>query len=219
MDDLDEVRRRVEKIRERLPLSVSASALGVRSSAPYLLLCLRAALSWRTEELGRCACDVLARDDVAAGILLTRAVIESTAMMWRLKELLEDRDKLGPEELDNILDKMLYGWKKSASELPEAFNVLTLIDRMDRQFRGIRERYDELSEFAHPNWCGAFGLFGAISETLIGSKFGREVRRLPSKEIAVTALIGYLELFEQVDNWILDHLPQFIEELAGRPNG
>jgi hypothetical protein len=191
MNDLDEARRRVEKVRERLPLSVSASALGVRSSAPYLLLCLRAALLWRTEELGRCACDVLARDDVAAGILLTRAVIESTAMMWRLKELLEDRAKLGPKELNNILDKMLYGWKKSASELPEALNVLTLIDRMDRQFLGIRERYDELSEFAHPNWCGAFGHFGATtnddSETLIASKFGRDChpKKLPSPRLEV----------------------------------
>ncbi len=36
---------------------------------------------------------------------------------------------------------------------------------------------------------------------------------MPSKEIAVTALRGYLKLFEQVYNWISDTLPEFIAEL------
>ena len=75
--NLCEARQRVENIRAHLPSSISVAALGVRSKAPYLLLCTREALIWRTEELARCACDVLAKDDVAAGILLTRAVIES----------------------------------------------------------------------------------------------------------------------------------------------
>jgi hypothetical protein len=107
--DLVEARQRVENIRSRLPSSISFADLGVRSQAPYLLLCIRAALSWRTEELARCACDALAKDDVASGILLTRAVIESAAFIWRLKELLEDRCKYNTDDLCNTFEKMLLG--------------------------------------------------------------------------------------------------------------
>ena len=82
--DLDKVRQLVEKIRAHLPSSISVGALGVQSKAPYLLLAAREALIWRTEELARCACDMLERDDLAAGILLTRAVTESAAFVCRL---------------------------------------------------------------------------------------------------------------------------------------
>jgi hypothetical protein len=85
---LDEARRLVENLARDLPSSISAAALGVQQKAPYLLLWAREALSWRTEELARCACDLLARNDVAAGVLLTRGVIENAAFIWRLRELL-----------------------------------------------------------------------------------------------------------------------------------
>src|SRR5262249_6831390 len=93
---LNEARRLAKNIARDLPSSISAEALGVRQKAPYLFLWLRGALMWRTEELARCACDLLTKGDVAAGILLTRGVIESAAFLWRLKELLDDRHKYSP---------------------------------------------------------------------------------------------------------------------------
>lgn len=213
-NDLDDARRRVENIRVYLPSSINFADLGVQSKAPYLLLCIRAALSWRTEELARCACDALAKDDVASGILLTRAVIESAAFIWRLKELLEDRRKYTADDLCNNFEKMLLGWKDDP-EFPLAFNILTALDHMDKQFPGVRDRYNELSEFAHPNWSGVSGLFSVIDRETGTAKFGRGLRRTPAaaKETAAAALRGYLELFEQVYKWISDTLPKFIAEL------
>jgi hypothetical protein len=214
MDPLDEARQRVEDIRARLPCSISLAELGVRSKAPYLLLCVREALLWRTEELARCACDVLSKDNVAAGILLTRAVLESAAVIWRLKEILEDRCSYSPADLDDKFEKMLLGWK-SDFDFPRSFNILTMIAHLDQQFRGVRARYDELSEFAHPNWSGVFGLFSVTDGETYITQFGRGLRRTPSaaKEIAATALRAYLELFEHAYNSISDILPEFIAEL------
>jgi hypothetical protein len=211
---LDEARQRVEGIRAHLPSSISAAELGVWSKAPFLLLCTREALTWRTEELARCACDALARDDVAAGILLTRAVIESTAFIWRLKEILEDRRKYSPDELHSELEKMMMGWKDDPDFL-KSVNVLTMINHMDRQFPGVRARYDELSETAHPNWNGVFGLFAMIDRAAYNAQFGRGLRKTTSagREIATTALNAYLELYAQVYNWISEALLVFIAEL------
>src|SRR5215469_18300220 len=99
--DLDEARRHLERLQKDRPSSISVIALGMQSKAPYLFLAARAALMWRTEELARCACDMLERDDLAAGLVLTRAVTESAAFVWRLKELLETRHRYSPEILHN----------------------------------------------------------------------------------------------------------------------
>jgi len=78
--DLDEARQRVENIRAHLPASVSVAALGVRQKTPFQLLVAREAMIWRTEELARAACDMLKSKNLAAAILLTRAVVENAAL-------------------------------------------------------------------------------------------------------------------------------------------
>src|ERR1700730_3708416 len=113
MDDLAEARRRVELIGRHLPSSLNVASFGVRSKAPYLLLCAREALIWRTEELARCACDMLEREDLSAGLLLTRAVTESAAFVWRLNQLLEDRQKYGEADLLRRFEQMLLGSKNT----------------------------------------------------------------------------------------------------------
>ena len=87
-DDVKEARTRANVLRENLPQSVDATALGVWSKAPFQLLCTREALIWRTEELARTACDALERDDFAAAALLARATVESAALAWQLMEVL-----------------------------------------------------------------------------------------------------------------------------------
>ena len=90
-----------------------------------------------------------------------------------------------------------------------------MIDHMNRQFPGVRARYDELSETAHPNWSGVFGLFAMIDHDAYTAHFGRGLRKTTfvGKEIATTALNAYLELFAQVYNWISETLPVVIGEL------
>jgi hypothetical protein len=215
---LDEARRLVENLARDLRSSIAAADLGVRPKTPFLLLWAREALSWRTEELARCACDLLARNDVAAGILLTRGVIESAAFIWRLKELLEERDKYSLADLHDKFEKLLVGWKNDP-EFPQVdSSILTMIDRMDRRLPGIgiRQRYDDFSEFAHPNWCGVSGLFSIANRETHTVQFGRDLdKRTPAaaKESATIALRSFLELFRFAYNSISDKLPEFIAEL------
>jgi hypothetical protein len=209
---LEEARQRVENIGRHLPSSISVASLGVRSKAPYFLLSTREALIWRTEELGRCACDMLDREDVAAGILLTRAVTESAALVWRLKELLETRAQYSREDLHDQFRRMHFGWKNDP-EFPRAFNILTLIDHLDKKLPGLRGRYDGLSEFAHPNWSGVCGLFSSIDRKNYVTHFGRALRAPHPKNICCVLLVTSLELFEHAYNSISDTLPKYLEEL------
>jgi hypothetical protein len=54
-DTVADVRAWVNTLRASLPQSVDVAALGVKSKAPFQLLCTREALIWRTEELARTA--------------------------------------------------------------------------------------------------------------------------------------------------------------------
>jgi hypothetical protein len=212
--DLAQARQRVENIRARLPSSISVAALGVRPTAPYHLLLAREALVWRTEELARCACDMLERDDLAAGILLTRAVTESAAFVWRLKELLETRDRYSDKELREKFGRMLFGEKNSDPHLPEAFNIVPLVERMDKQLPGVKQGYDHLSGFAHPNWSGVFGLFATHDEPNYTTTFGRGVYGTAlAKEIACDLLLMSLVVFESACDSISAALPKFLAEL------
>jgi len=147
-----------------------------------------------------------------AGILLTRAVTESAAFVCRLKELLETRNQYSSDELHQKLQQILLGEKNSG--LPESVNILTLIDRMDKQIPGVRKEYDGLSEFAHPNWSGVLGLFGQHNDQLTFMQFGRgATERSTAKEIACDLLASSLGVFEYAYKVISDQLPKFLPEL------
>jgi hypothetical protein len=213
--DLDDALRLVENMRAHLPPSVDIVALGVKAKTPYHLLAAREALIWRTEELARGACEMLERDDLAAGILLTRAVTESAAFVWRLNELLETRSQYSHAELHEHCQRMFLGWKKKGEpEFPEAVNILSLIDRMERKIPGVRSSYDQLSEFAHPNWSGVSGLFSLIDKANYVTHFGRGLRnRQYPKNMTCSLLVGSLELFQYAYNAISEKMPAYLAEL------
>jgi hypothetical protein len=212
-DDVKEARARADALRDSLPQSVDAAALGVMEKAPFQLLCTREALIWRTEELARTACDALERDDFTAAALLARATIESAALAWKLMEVLDDRRKLSPQELNDTLMRMLVG-SRLWSDGPQALQILSCIDRMDKKVPGVRKSYDILSEIAHPNWRGVFGMYAETDEAKFTAHFGRGLRPAEgAKGAIVNALLGALGLFNFAYNQISDAMPGFLAEL------
>ena len=219
-DDVNEARARANALRQSLPQSVDAAALGVWEKAPFQLLCTREALIWRMEELARNACDALERNDFAAAALLSRATVESAALAWKLMEVLYDRQRLSQQELNDTVIRMLAG-SRVWSDAPKALQILSCIDRMDKTVPGVRRSYDMLSEIAHPNWRGVFGMYAKFDEPKFTAHFGRELRPTGgTKGTIVSALLGALDVFEFAYNRISDVLPEFLAELNSIwPNG
>jgi hypothetical protein len=200
--EIAEARAFANKLRDSLPSSMDVAALGVWSKAPFQLLCAREALIWRTEELARHACDALERDDLAVAAILTRAVTESAALAWKLMEVLDARAQHSMQELNDLLIRALVG-SKEWKDFPEPFQILTCIDRMDKKVPGVRARYDTLSEIAHPNWSGVFGMYSKTDETQFITYFGRGLRGTEdTKGMIASAMLGSLGLFEYAYNRI-----------------
>lgn len=212
-DDVKEARARATALRNSLPQSVNVAALGVREKAPFQLLCTREALIWRTEELARTACDALEREDFAAAALLSRGTVESAALSWKLMEVLENRQRLSPQELNDTLMRMLVG-SRLWPDRPQALQILSCIDRMDKKVPGVRKSYDILSEIAHPNWRGVFGMYSRTDEPNFTAHFGRGLRPTEgTKSAIVNTLLDALGLFEFSYNRISEAMPGFLAEL------
>ena len=208
-----EARECADRLRESLPSSLSVAALGVKSKAPFQLLSTREALIWRTEELARNACDAMDRDDLAVAAILTRAVTESAALAWKLMEVLDTRHQQTTEQLNEILMRLLIG-SRIWDDFPQAVQILTSIDRMDKRIPGVRSGYDNLSEIAHPNWRGVFGLYSRTDEAVFTSYFGKGFRGAEGNRAAIAnLLVGSLGLFDYAYNKISEDMTAFLAEL------
>jgi len=126
-----------------------------------------------------------------------------------------DRQKLSRQALHDMLLQMLAG-SRLWPDAPQALQILTCVDRMDKQVSGVRQSYDILSEIAHPNWRGVFGMYAKIDEATFTARFGRGLRSSDgSKSMIVNALLGSLGCFEYAYNRISAVMPRFLDGLEG----
>jgi len=199
-----------------LPTSVDVAALGVKSKAPWQLLCTREALMWRTEELARNACDALERADFSVAALLARAIMENAALAWKLMQVLERHGSQSAQELNDVLMRMLVGSKKW-DDMPQAINILTCLQGMNKKIPGVLAAYDSLSEMAHPNWRGVFGLYAETDRANYISYFGRALGDKPAHATGtiLDSMLGSLGAFEYAYNRISEMMPGFLAELEG----
>jgi hypothetical protein len=178
--ELAEARARLRLITEHLPTAVDPLAVSKIAKAPFFALCVRESQTWRVEEFGRAACDMLERGDVVVGISNVRHAVESCAAVWYLKRLIERQlaDGLTPDHYETIV-RLHLGSKtpiEGAPEIPEAINVLTMLKQADKELPGILRSYERLSEVAHPNYLGSAAVFGKPDHSTLIWHFGKHLR-------------------------------------------
>ena len=211
---LEEVRLWLERVSQSLPDKIEVAALGVREKAPFKALAVREALIWRAEEFTRSAYRLLLTGDLAAAVLIIRGVVECAALMARLTQIVFERHNSTPEDLDSTLSRMLSGWKKHEGEFPDAINILTFVDHLDKRTPGVRRAYDLMSEIAHPNWSGVAGLFSRDDTKTFVTYFGRFPNKTqPITTHAILTLSASIALFESDYNNLGDLLPPWLAEL------
>jgi hypothetical protein len=100
-------------------------------------------------------------------------------------------------EIRGQLMSLLMGSRTDTPPMPQALNVLKFVDHVEQVVPGFRQRYERLSEFAHPNWAGTVLLFSKFEKLGTVAEFGEAVRSADSvKLIALGNLSGALILFE-----------------------
>ena len=98
---------------------------------------------------------------------------------------------------------------------PLAVNVMTFVDRVEKDVPGFRQQYDLLSEFCHPNWRGTAGFFSVFDGANLWADFGNNAPGLNGPQSIGLANLGVaLMFFERSYNRVADQLTSFIELCA-----
>ena len=188
-----------------LPLTVEAASLTWKSKIPFKAISLREVLIHRVSELSMVAVDLYECNKLVPAFVITRSIVETVAMTYwlskRVGEFLSSKDV---QKLDEFLMRAMHGSRDGTTPL-ESYNVLTAVDKMDKEYNGFRKMYDWLCEFTHPNWSGALGAYGKINQE-------KHSLSLVSKNSRVPIILGLgpfnasLKLFEHYYNDLTEQL-------------
>ena len=182
-----------------LPEPVAATKLALKTRIPHTALSLREVLYARMFDISAIAFDQLKSGNSIAGIILTRAALETVALIGvfaiRIREYLhvESEDKL-----DRFLKSSLLGSKNESTKV-EAINILTFIDRVDKDSPGFRKMFDDLCEMAHPNWAGTLASYGRFDSETITLHIERKAMQ-PPLMLGLLPLSTALDLFTEKYN-------------------
>ncbi len=212
-DLIDEARSWITDLKESLPEVVDPATISLRAKIPYKTECYRAGLSWRMEELSRAACDCYERSDQVAGILLSRGAVETSAACWYLHDLMKKQVERGVQaNLDEKVMSLLLG-HRNVDNMPTAINVLNFLDVVSKELPKARQMYDEMSEYAHPNWTGTEFAFSKIDYEKHLSRYGRGLTDKPDRHAGkgLRCLNAALMMFELSSRRITGLLRDFVK--------
>ncbi|MDN4632910.1 hypothetical protein QCD71_15410 [Sphingomonas sp. PsM26] len=163
-EKLDEVRAELSLLADCRPHEADLRALS-RYKLPGKVIMAVGGLLWRAEELARNAFEALNRQDFFTSAVLTRALMETTGGVVLIHNLVDKFIKDGVFlGFDQKINRLILGsnvWE----ELDDAIHVNDLLREVQKVIPGyFDEHYASLSEYAHPNWLGAFGAYGSTYE-------------------------------------------------------
>ena len=176
-----------------------AGSFTLNSKLPYKACSFREVLIHRVSDFADVAVELFVAERLVPAFVMARAVVETTAMMYWLHEkandFLENKDE---EAFDEFLMKGMLG-SKDGTTTQVSYNVLTAIDRLNKEFDGMSGMYDKLCEFTHPNWSGVMGSYSIIENEKFLLHLGKHHRK-PPLAFGLDPLIACLAIFTDYYN-------------------
>jgi hypothetical protein len=148
-----------------LPSKMSRESVSKTSKSALKAHVIRAGLLHRSVDLAAAAIDLYKKSKNLPAFVLTRAALETYALFYYFIKKIEEAISSGKvQEVDEILMRLMLGARDSDDDV-KAVNILTAIDRLDKDAKDTRRMYDGLCEMAHPNWMGTVGHYGKTEES------------------------------------------------------
>lgn len=182
--------------------------------APFRSLSLRESISWRTHDLLKQSVTLYDSDHIIGARILLRSAVETIAVLIYLNQATRSvlNGTLDFHEYSAKTAKLLLG-SRDASTPHKSLNIITLLDKCETRYPGIKTLYEKLSESAHPNYEGiAVGYSDVDEENDIvhyknkwKSMYGDS--HIQAVELCISVLYGeyneeWTDAFEKLENWI-----------------
>lgn len=194
---------RVEKLH---PRSISRTA-----KTPFKAFWLREALYYRMTDLSGAAIGLYKQNKIVPAIIIIRAAYETAALCFyvykNLNQAIERHDFIG---MDDFLMKAGHGGKLDEVHY-KAFNILTVIKHLDKEFTGLESMYYWLCEVAHPNWMGCEGSYSTLNTEEHYVEFSLKRKSISPEFIGLNELSIALVVFEHYYNKMAGILPEIVK--------
>lgn len=205
---LEKLEENIADLKDSLTTEIDGKKISGVSKVPFKVVALAFSLHHRAVDLAEKSLSLFKGDNYLASAILIRSLMETTSLVFLTQQKINSAvvsKKLG--EIDDFLMKGIFGGRTEDAPLTST-NILTAIDHTDKKYDKYKEMYDELSEFAHPNWHGVSGLYSK-NEFDGKVRFGKNINPKPPKYIlapflttTTVLLITFSDLSKNFDKFI-----------------
>jgi len=201
-----EAKETAERLKQALPEKVDAVQQGINHKIAFYMLVAREASIHRVSTLADDTFALLAAGRSLGASVLTRSMLETTAVLGFLLQALKKFEKTSDlEVLHKRVEKVIVGSKNGEKQDPSPVHVLAAIEAAEEflPVPGLTRIYANLSEFAHPNWAGLMGSFAKHEDAFL-VRLGGKSRAIPPLAPCLTIVLSSFEhLYAQLGEEIV----------------
>lgn len=193
---------------------LSRNPVAYKWKAPFRVWMLREAAFWRLHDLMTQSL-ALHRQEFGLGArILLRSGFETLAMLIYLNQLMQQvlDGKLKFHDFGDKTSMLLLGSRNNA-QVPRSLNIVTVLDKCDQRYPGLKALYAGLSESAHPNYEGLCVGYSKIDHNEYETHFSNRwmelhgERHLQSMELCMRAFHHeyddvWPDLMTKLEDWI-----------------
>lgn len=182
--------------------------------APFRSVMLREVVFWRITDLMTQSYALHQQEHALGARILLRSGIETLATLIYLNQITQQvlDAKLDFHTFGAKTSKLLLGSRDGTTE-HKSINILTLLSKSDKNYRGLEKIYAELSESAHPSFeglCMGYSTFDRSEyETTFSNRwdelFGEwhlSAMALCMKTFRLEYDDVWIDLIEKLERWI-----------------
>ena len=192
-----------------------------RAKYPFKVMSFVNAMTWRMYDMANAALTLMKQDSIIPSLCLVRACWENMVATYELKNLVHDccEEQIVTDNVDIVLMRLLYSnrFEKDnryvSQEHYESFkeykakNILTLVQKLEKDYPAAKDFYGNLCEFVHPNGDGVCGSYAYLDEsihtTTYGPQFSRQSDMFPAFITTLSCSMGlYIGFIETIKDRI-----------------
>ncbi len=195
-----------------------------RAKHPFKVMSYVNAMTWRMYDMSCAAIALFKQKQIIPALCLVRACWENMVATYELSEFVSDCCKKQSIESnsDDTLMRLLYlnRYDKDNRYVGEehfeqfkeyrAKNILTLVQKLEKDYPQVKDIYSEMCEFVHPNGDGVCGSYSYLDESnhtvFFGLQFSQELPLLPA---FITTLSCSIDLYIMFIVSINDSIVEF----------
>jgi hypothetical protein len=158
------IKIKIEALRQLLTDRVEHFEYSNRAKIPFKVHSFIQVMNLRMIDFCEATDLLIKSNHITPSLTLIRSLFENAAIVYRISYEIDkslNSNKL-IENFDDLITKISFGTRYD-SEV-SAINIMTNLEKLDKEYNGIKKFYDSLCEFVHPNWDGVEGSYSMLNE-------------------------------------------------------